>query len=232
MFILGKVKNQFALLKYYFKYPLNRENGFGKAFVENKQYLNGLITKIKDTTGILDPDAFRQRIMGLEGAFGATYWSIIKHLFRNGVVFSGRVRCGANDIVNSELNYGYGILYGQCLNAIIWAGLNPMAGFLHSYQPGKPTLTYDLIEEFRSFVVDRGIFTMFNRGERLEQGKDDLLTSETRRKIVKSVIGRLSSEVWFKGRRFVLEEVIREQANNIKKHLYSKVKYRPFLGRW
>lgn len=232
MFILGKVKNQFTLLKYYYKYPINRENGYGKTFVENKPYLKDLVNKIKDTVDVYDPDAFRQRLMGLEGAFGATYWAIIKHLFRNGVTFSGRVRFGTNDIVNSALNYGYGILYGQCMNAIIRAGLNPMAGFLHSYQSGKPTLIYDLIEEFRSFVVDRGVFAMFNRGERLENGEDFLLTSEARKKIVKSVIGRLSSEVWFKGRRVTLQEVIQEQANNIKKHLCEKGKYRPFLGRW
>lgn len=232
MFVLGKVKNQFALLKYYFKYPQNRENGYGKTFMEHKGYLNDLINKVKDTTGVCDPDAFRQRLMGLEGAFGATYWAIIKHLFRNGTMFCGRMRFGADDIVNSALNYGYGILYGQCLNAVIRAGLNPMAGFLHSYQTGKPTLIYDLIEEFRSFAVDRGIFAMFNRGERLEQGEDYLLTSDARKKITKSVIGRLSSEVWFKGRRVTLQEVIQEQANNIKKHLYGKVKYRPFLGRW
>jgi group II intron reverse transcriptase/maturase/CRISPR-associated endonuclease Cas1 len=232
MFILGKVKNQFALLKYYYKYPINRENGYGRTFMENRQYLNDLINKIKDTASIYDPDAFRQRLMGLEGAFGATYWAIIKHLFRNGIIFSGRVRFGADDVVNSALNYGYGILYGQCLNAVIRAGLNPMAGFLHSYQSGKPTLTYDLIEEFRSFGVDRGIFSMFNRGERVENGEEGLLTSDARKKITKSVIGRLSSEVWFKGRRTSLQKVIQEQANNIKKHLYGKTKYRPFLGRW
>ncbi|KHE91657.1 MAG: CRISPR-associated endonuclease Cas1 [Candidatus Scalindua rubra] len=232
MFILGKVKNQFALLKYYFKYPLNQKNGYGKTFTENRHYLSDLIDKIKKTTGIYDPDAIRQRLMGLEGAFGATYWAVIKHLFRNEVTFSGRDRFGANDVVNSALNYGYGILYGECLSAVIRAGLNPMAGFLHSYQSGKPTLTYDLIEEFRSFVVDRGIFAMFNRGERLENGEDGLLTLDARKKIIKSVIGRLSSEVWFKGRRVTLQEVIREQAVNIKKHLTGKVKYRPFLGRW
>lgn len=232
MFVLGKVKNQFALLKYYFKYPLNRENGFGKIFMSNKQYLKDLILKIEDTADFSDPEAFRQRLMGLEGAFGATYWMIVKCLFRNGIVFSGRERFGASDLVNSSLNYGYGVLYGQCLNAIIRAGLNPMAGFLHDYQSGKPTLVYDLIEEFRSFIVDRGIFSMLNRGEKLLQGEDNLLTYESRKKIAKSVIGRLSSEVWFRGHRFTFQEVIQEQANNIKKYLFNKIKYRPFLGRW
>lgn len=126
----------------------------------------------------------------------------------------------------------YGILYRKCLNAIIKAGLNPMAGFLHSYQSGKPTLVYDLIEEFRSFVVDRGIFALLNRGEKLEQGEDSLLTPETRKKIVRSVIGNLSNEVWFQSKSLNLQEVIQKQAHNIKKHILDKTQYRPFPGRW
>ena len=170
--------------------------------------------------------------MGWEGTFGAAYWEIVGHLFRNGVQFSGRVRQGATDLVNAALNYGYGVLYGNCFNAIIRAGLNPMAGFLHSYQAGKPTLVYDLVEEFRAFAVDRGIFTLLNRGEKLVQGEEGLFTAETRKKVAKSVIDRLSSEVLCKGRRFTLHEVIQEQACNIKKHLSKKTQYRPFLGRW
>jgi group II intron reverse transcriptase/maturase/CRISPR-associated endonuclease Cas1 len=232
MFVLGKVKNQFSLLKYYFKYPVNRENGFGKIYLERKECLNDIIRKIKKASGLSNADAFRQQLMGLEGTFGASYWEIVRCLFRNGVQFSGRVRHGATDLVNAALNYGYGVLYGNCFNAIIRAGLNPMTGFLHSYQAGKPTLVYDLIEEFRALAVDRGIFTLLNRGEKLEQGEDGLLTAETRKKIARSVIGRLSSEVWFKGRCLTLQEVIQEQAHNIKKCLCKKTQYRPFFGRW
>ncbi len=46
MFVQGKVKNQFSMLKYYWKYPINRENGFGKCFIENKSYLEDIIEKI------------------------------------------------------------------------------------------------------------------------------------------------------------------------------------------
>ncbi|MBU1487208.1 CRISPR-associated endonuclease Cas1 [bacterium] len=142
------------------------------------------------------------------------------------------VKKAAGDLVNSALNYGYGILYGRSINAIIQAGLNPMAGFLHSYQPTKPVLVYDLVEEFRPLAVDRGIFTLLNRGQKIELGRDSLLSAKSRKKIAKSVIGCLSSEVCFNGHRLSLEDVIKEQALNIKKHLYNNAKYRPFLGRW
>ena len=232
LFIIGKVKNQLSLLKYYFKYSPNRLNGFGHSFVEKKPYMEGIVQKIKEMDFELEPDLFRQRLMGLEGTFAAAYWEVVKHLFRSGITFSGRVRQGATDIVNVSLNYGYGVLYSRCFNAVIQAGLNPMTAFLHSDQPGQPVLIYDLIEEFRAPVVDRTIFTFFNRGEPLLQGKDGLLLPESRKKIAGSVINALGREVVSGGRRQTLGHVIKDQADHVKKYLFGTAKYHPYLSRW
>ena len=55
-----------------------------------------------------------------------------------------------NDPVNSLLNYGYAMLRDAVEKAIINAGLNPYAGFIHADRPGKHSLTFDMMEEFRS----------------------------------------------------------------------------------
>ncbi|MBI4691638.1 MAG: CRISPR-associated endonuclease Cas1 [Nitrospirae bacterium] len=232
MFVLGKVKNQFALLKYYHKYRIDRENGFGTCFREKQIQMERLIREIKNLASFITPETFRQQVMGLEGAFALHYWAVVKKLFHNGVTFDGRIREGAKDIVNASLNYGYGILYSRVLNALIKSGLNPVSGFLHGFQHAKPVLVYDLIEEFRAEVVDRSIFTLFRRGEKLFQSDDGMLTPESRKKIARAVIRRLSSETYYAGRKFVLEDVIREQAVNIKKHLNGMCDYRPYLSRW
>lgn len=232
MFVLGKVKNQFALLKYYHKYRINRENGFGTCFRERRTQMEHLIREIKNLGAFITPETFRQQLMGLEGAFANHYWTIIKNFFHNGIIFDSRKREGARDIVNSAINYGYGILYSRVLNALIKSGLNPVSGFLHGFQQGKPVLVYDLIEEFRAEAVDRGVFTLFRRGERLLQDEAGMLMPESRKKIARAVIGRLSSETYYRGRKFVFEDVIREQALSIKRHLSGTVKYRPFLSRW
>lgn len=232
MFVLGKVKNQLALLKYYYKYPVNRKNGFGEVFMERLHEMEHLIKKIKRLHYSNDPDLFRRQLMGLEGAFAIHYWNTVKHLFNNGIVFKGRERHGARDIVNASLNYGYGILYGKVLNAVIKAGLNPMAGFLHSCQPDKPVLIYDIVEEFRSMVVDRGVFTLLRRGEKLAQEEDGMLTSDSRKKIVRAVIKRLACEASFSGHRETIENIIHIQAGRLKKYLFGKLGYRPFLARW
>src|SRR5439155_51969 len=67
--------------------------------------------------------------------------------------------------VNASLTYGYGILYSQVWGAVLNAGLEPFAGFLHVDRPGKPSLVLDLTEEFRQPVVDRAVIAHVNLGE-------------------------------------------------------------------
>jgi len=232
MFVFGKVKNQYALLKYYGKYPVHQERIFGKVLKEKEEQMKKLIMDIKQIKLDSEPENLRQTLMGLEGAFASIYWLLIRCLLKGKIDFPGRIRRGAKDLVNSALNYGYGILYGRAFNAIIRAGLNPVAGFLHSYQAGKPVLVHDIVEEFRPMVVDRTIFSLINRGEKLSQEENGILTSETKKKLVRAVIRRLNSEVYFHGRKLSLEKVIEVQAQNIKKYLHDKIKYRPFLARW
>jgi group II intron reverse transcriptase/maturase/CRISPR-associated endonuclease Cas1 len=232
MFVLGKIKNQMALLKSYSKYKKHREGAFGKALQESRKDMEELMQKVKDLTKPGLADRFRQSLMGLEGTFGSKYWQLVGHLLPDDLDFQGRTRKGAKDLVNSLLNYGYGILYSQTLNAVIMAGLNSTAGFLHSYQSGKPVLVYDLVEEFRATVVDRAIFSMLNRREILEQEENGLLKKDTRKKIAGAVLSRLGSEVNFREKRLTLEEVLKNQAMAIKRHLLGKDTYRPYLAKW
>lgn len=232
MFVLGKVKNQLSLLKSFYKYGPNRLNEFGRTFSAQRRYFEEIIEKIEKLNCQTEPEAHRRTPMGLEGAFGAAYWKSIGLLLRKTVAFERREGQGARDPVNSALNYGYGILYGRCLNAIVQTGLNPMTAFLHSDQGGKPVLVYDLIEEFRTPVVNRPVFAMFNRRERLSFEEDGKLTPESRKKIAKCVLRSLSREVEFDGRKQAMDSIIKEQAARIKKHLIGKARYRPFLARW
>jgi CRISPR-associated protein Cas1 len=79
----------------------------------------------------------------------------MKALLWQRVGFEGRVRSGAPDLVNSMLNYGYGILYSRLLGVLLRTGLNVNISFLHKPQEGKTSLLFDFIEEFRPPVVDR-----------------------------------------------------------------------------
>ena len=232
MFVYGKLKNQFSLLKYHGKYRKRNGSTYGILLAERHGRLSNLIRKAKNLPIGDEPEGFRQQLMGLEGAFGAEYWNLLKHILKDGISFSERQRRGARDLVNSLLNYGYGILYGRTLNAITCTGLNPTGSFLHAYQPAKPTLSYDLVEEFRAEVVDRSVFALLNRGNGFALDGNGLIDKVTRQRLTQAVLDRLGSEVKFCGKKLTLEEIIGHQAHNIKLHLSGKRQYRPFLSRW
>ena len=43
-------------------------------------------------------------------------------------------------------------------------GLDPYVGVLHTDRPGRPSLSLDLVEEFRALCCDRFVLTLINRG--------------------------------------------------------------------
>jgi CRISPR-associated endonuclease Cas1 len=58
----------------------------------------------------------------------------------------------AVDPANAILNYAYGVLEGQCRQALATEGFDLGCGFLHADQQYRDSLVYDLMELFRPAV--------------------------------------------------------------------------------
>jgi CRISPR-associated protein Cas1 len=129
------------------------------------------------------------------------------------------------------LNYGYGILYSQVWGAVLNAGLEPFAGFLHVDRPGKPSLVLDLVEEFRQPVVDRVVITHINLGERVAM-EGGFIDQETRRGLAGEVIQRLEAEDHFEGKKFQVRSIIQKQARSVCRFFRGEGEYRPFSFKW
>jgi CRISPR-associated protein Cas1 len=196
--------------------------------ISNMESFLEKLTKIVHEKGL---DYLRPRLMNIEGQAAASYWSLIKLLLSKDVCFEGRERRGAVDLVNSLLNYGYGVLYSQVYQSIIFAGLNSNISFLHKEQFGKPTLVFDLIEEFRQPVVDKTILGMIRRKEKLTMEGINL-TKDSKQKIVKKIFKRLSNKIDFRGKNISLQEIVNYQARSIIKYLEGKENYHPFIDKW
>src|SRR5258708_22965555 len=100
------------------------------------------------------PDEVRSEAMGLEGTGGRLYWKQIGNMLPDQLGFTGRSHQGAVDVVNAALNYGCGILMSHLWGALMNAGLEPFAGFLHVDLSVKPPLLRDLQQQFRQAAVD------------------------------------------------------------------------------
>src|SRR5579875_853800 len=228
--VRGKLGNQASLLKYFGKY-LKESNP--PAFDELTALAKSLAKGRNDTARVNEPniDAVREALLSIEGLAGRTYWKGVRLLIPEIFGFNSREHRGAPDPVNSALNYGYGILYTQVWGAIMNAGLEPFAGFLHVDRPGKPSLVLDMVEEFRQPVVDRAVIAAIGRGVALET-REGLLTDGARHAVAAAVLERLESVAAFRGRRYQLKSVIQLQARNLASFLRGGADYRTFAFKW
>jgi CRISPR-associated protein Cas1 len=112
----------------------------------------------------LVPDAAAtDELMGIEGAAAKSYFHAWTHLLPEDVTFTGRNRRPPMDVVNAALGYGYAILLGECVSALMACGLEPAAGLLHADDDYRPSLALDLMEEFRPYVVDQVVVHLCRR---------------------------------------------------------------------
>ena len=175
----------------------------------------------------------RYQILSAEGRAAQKYWGALKQVIPEQYGWPGRKTRGAGDAINSSLNYGYGILYGQIERALVLAGLDPYGGFIHADRPGKPSLVFDLIEEFRQIVVDRTIVGMANKKMALELDGKGLLVKGSRRAIAEKVLARLEAAERYERKRQPLRIIIQSQARHIATFVRGDRKiYKPFIAKW
>ena len=228
--IEGKLRNQHALLKYFNKYHKNQYPRLQPKMGDMEQAISDFKEwKCKADTG---DDEFITKLMGHEAQVAIRYWDYIRELIADDdVAFERREHQGATDLTNSMLNYGYSILYTRVWQALLAARLNPFDSLIHVRQEGKPTLAYDLIEIFRSQVVDRMVISLIQKGRDLEV-RNGLLTDNTRQLLVKSVMERLARYEKYQGEEMKMENIILRQAKLLAKAFEGTDKFKPYLAKW
>lgn len=251
-FASGKIRNQLNLLRYAGKYRKAKQPSLFQALEALTAEMHSLLKQLQ-TVQATCIDEVRPTLLNLEGRAAACYWEGVQLVLPNGV-FDQRTGRGAQDPVNSLLNYGYGILYSQVWNALTLAGLEPFAGFLHVDRPGKPSLVLDFIEEFRQPVVDRVVIALLNRGfsveweipnaEELEQQhapkpetdpsqeEQRRLSAVTRKAFAQKILARLDEPEPFERKRYKLKNIIQAQARHLATFLRNEGNYKPFVLRW
>jgi len=143
-----KFDNQIALLTL----MRDRRTRLSAQLTETVGSLKTLKVQTQDLVGNIDD--MRQSLLGIEGRAGRTYWAALSLLLPAGYRFKGRSRNPAKDPFNCLLNYVYGILYGVVERACLLSGLDPYIGFIHTDHYNKPSLVFDLIEQYRIWADD------------------------------------------------------------------------------
>jgi CRISPR-associated protein Cas1 len=231
-FAKGKIENQAGFLRYAAKYRQETDP-------ELYEELRRCADEVQNHQAELDRleastvDEARYLILSAEGRAAQKYWSALKQVVPEQYGWPGRKGRGARDPVNSALNYGYGILYGQIERALVLAGLDPYGGFIHADRPGKPSLVLDLIEEFRQVIVDRTVVGMATKGVKLDQDDQGLLVEQARRAIAEKVLARLEAAERYERKRQPMRVIIQNQARHIATFVRGeRPAYISFIARW
>jgi CRISPR-associated protein Cas1 len=105
-----------------------------------------------------------EKIRGYEGAAANHYFqSFPKLITHPDFEWQGRNFHPPTDPVNSLLSFGYTLLFNNVFSLLIAEGLNPYLGHLHGAERQKAYLAFDLMEEFRSPIVDTFVMRLINQ---------------------------------------------------------------------
>ena len=156
-FILGKVYNSRWILERATRdYAMRLDV---KQMKKKSSFLAESISKIRTCENA-------DELLGLEGEAASVYFSVFDELIlqqKEVFYFHGRNKRPPMDNVNAMLSFGYSLLAGMCGSALETVGLDPYVGFFHRDRPGRISLALDLMEEFRSIMVDRFVLTLINK---------------------------------------------------------------------
>ncbi|MEO0985370.1 MAG: CRISPR-associated endonuclease Cas1 [Cyanobacteria bacterium J06639_14] len=103
-------------------------------------------------------------LRGYEGTAAARYFPAFGQLITNpDFELTHRNRRPPTDPVNSLLSFGYTLLFNNVFSLIRAEGLDPYLGNLHRSDRREAQLAFDLMEEFRSPIVDTLVLSVINQ---------------------------------------------------------------------
>lgn len=149
-FVVGKIDNMRSLLMRY------RRREATPLLIGATNQLRELRRSALQTTSL-------EKLRGIEGTATKCYFGAFGSLLPDEAGFHGRSRRPPKDPANAAMSYGYAVLQGEVTSALAMVGLDPVAGFLHLDHENRPSLTLDLMEEFRPLVVDSAVVDLFRR---------------------------------------------------------------------
>lgn len=212
--IIGKIKNQRSTILYFSRNQNNKQKN--ATLISMQKAINTLkSSKIIDTNDIFS----------IEANAAHRYFEFLKFNSLLPSSFEHRTKRASSEISNQALNYGYAILLNIIYKSIINAGLNPYFGVLHTMRSAKPSLALDIMEEYRSFIVDRNIIKIRSslKGE---------LNAELKKVIASNILNSLNKKLTYNHKKLTLESIIQRQVYKISAFFCGDSKYKSYIFRW
>ncbi len=123
------------------------------------------LTQLKTAIQQAQTAADNKTLRGIEGMAARRYFAIYRQAFDQDWLFTSaaaRTRRPPKDPANALLSLGYSFLTQNMMMALEAVGLDPYLGYFHAEKYNRPALALDLVEEFRTPIVDSLTLTLLN----------------------------------------------------------------------
>jgi CRISPR-associated protein Cas1 len=173
-----------------------------------------------------------EQLMGLEGAGAAYYFPALGECLQTPeFIFLKRSRRPPTNPVNSLLSFGYQVLWNHLLSLIELQGLDPYISCLHQGSERHAALASDLIEEFRTPLIDSLVLWLIN--SKIMKINDDFeyrnsgcfLNNSGRSKYLHHWLKRMEENIQTNQGKFPRWDLLNQQVK-----LFKQFIYQPTLG--
>jgi len=222
----GKIHNQRTLLRIYHKnMALRGDRRNAGKLLEILRMIDRAWGKLSDATD------WREAAL-VEAEAAKYYWRGIRTIIPRQLGFRKRLKkwdilpSQPPDPFNTALNIAYSILAKEAWKAAFTANLNPYIGFLHAHRPGRLSLVYDLMEEFRTPAVDRTLVKLARQKTPLIKQLNPDTPEETRRKAVHQLFKEIKNTLY--NTKPPLANQIQTQARKLAETIRTGKQYKPY----
>jgi CRISPR-associated protein Cas1 len=228
--VLAKLTNEL-----HFAQRINR-----KSLVKTEY--DDVILKLKNLASHAESADNFDTLRGYEGAGAKAFFSVFRHNIEpEWAAFESRSTRPPLSNVNAVLSFLYTLLSYRVEIALETVGLDVYAGVFHLLGQRAKSLVYDLMEEFRTPIVDTLCCALFNLGVlspndfRHEGGEDTrktavFLVKTGINKVIAAFENKIATSLQYNGQEMTYNEIIIHQAELLKSIFSGEEKaYRGFV---
>ncbi len=223
-FVTAAAENILNNLRYYQNRGRNLQAGIDNIHKE--------LGVVKNTQSITD-------LMTAEGRIRAIYFQCWDDIIETEFTFERRTRRPPENALNALISFGNSMLYTTTLGEIYHTQLHPAISFLHEPGARRFSLSLDVAEVFKPFIVDRIIFKLLNQGSLKKKHFDEklnfcYLNEEGRKIFVQAYDERMKTTIKHRslGRNVSYRRLIRLEAYRLIKHVTNIKPYKAFRMWW
>jgi len=224
----SKIENQKRLLKRYIKnYKLKASFA-----VDKLEDLQRNIFKINDVA----------KLRWIEWMASKIYFEYYGKMFDGILSFTRRSQRPPKDPINSLLSFGYTLLAQTIYTSLKLSNLDVYAWFFHSPKDNRPILVLDMMENWRSLVIDSSIVRLYKMGSIQESSfyfSDKwffpvLLSNQFKKFFISQYQGRINKKLksTYNDKILTMKEIMKQQWENLIKYMKNEEEFKPYLFKY